>query len=80
MIGDAGLAEYNNLYDTGHLQSDGAMIQFMEDQQMVQFVGTIGCMTLRNMGQGLIIVEMQMVQIALCITTYGIAKVVVLWW
>ena len=33
MIGDAGLAEYNNLYDTGHLQSDGAMIQFMEDQQ-----------------------------------------------
>ena len=33
MIGDAGLAEYNNLYDTGYLQSDGAMIQFMEDQQ-----------------------------------------------
>ena len=33
MIGDAGLAEYNNLFDTGHLQSDGAMIQFMEDQQ-----------------------------------------------
>ena len=33
MIGDAALAEYNNLYDTGHLQSDGAMIQFMEDQQ-----------------------------------------------
>ena len=33
MIGNAGLAEYNNLYDTGHLQSDGAMIQFMEDQQ-----------------------------------------------
>ena len=27
MIGDAGLAEYNNMYDTGHLQSDGAMIQ-----------------------------------------------------
>tara|TARA_B100001564_G_scaffold358487_1_gene377286 strand:- start:3047 stop:6400 length:3354 start_codon:yes stop_codon:yes gene_type:complete len=33
MIGDAGLAEYNNIYDTGYLQSDGAMIQFMEDQQ-----------------------------------------------
>jgi len=33
MIGDAGLVEYNNLYDTGHLQSDGSMIQFMEDQQ-----------------------------------------------
>ena len=32
-ISDAGLAEYNNLYDIGHLQSDGAMIQFMEDQQ-----------------------------------------------
>ena len=33
MIGDAGLVEYNNLYDTGHLQSDGSMIQFMEGQQ-----------------------------------------------
>lgn len=33
MIGNAGLIEYNNLYDTGHLQSDGSMIQFMEDQQ-----------------------------------------------
>ena len=33
MVGDAGLVEYNNLYDTGHLQSDGSMIQFMEDQQ-----------------------------------------------
>ena len=33
MIGDAGLIEYNNLYDTGHLQSDGSMIQFMEGQQ-----------------------------------------------
>ena len=33
MVGDAGLVEYNNLYDTGHLQSDGAMIQFMEGQQ-----------------------------------------------
>jgi hypothetical protein len=33
MIGDAGLVEYNNLYDTGHLQSDGSMIQFMEAQQ-----------------------------------------------
>ena len=32
MVGDAGLVEYNNLYDTGHLQSDGSMIQFMEDQ------------------------------------------------
>ncbi|MEL1236518.1 MAG: hypothetical protein VXA61_07555, partial [Candidatus Neomarinimicrobiota bacterium] len=33
MVGDAGLVEYNNLYDTGHLQSDGSMIQFMEGQQ-----------------------------------------------
>ena len=33
MIGNSGLIEYNNLYDTGHLQSDGSMIQFMEDQQ-----------------------------------------------
>ena len=33
MIGNAGLAEYNNIYDTGYLQSDGAMIQFMEEQQ-----------------------------------------------
>ncbi len=33
MIGNAGLVEYNNLYDTGYLQSDGSMIQFMEDQQ-----------------------------------------------
>ena len=33
MIGNSGLIEFNNLYDTGHLQSDGSMIQFMEDQQ-----------------------------------------------
>ncbi len=33
MIGNAGLAEYNNIFDTGYLQSDGAMIQFMEEQQ-----------------------------------------------
>ena len=33
MVGSAGLVEYNNLYDTGHLQSDGSMIKFMENQQ-----------------------------------------------
>ncbi len=32
-IGNSGLVEYNNLYDTGHLQSDGSMIQFTEDEQ-----------------------------------------------
>ena len=32
-VGNSGLVEYNNLYDTGHLQSDGSMIQFTEDEQ-----------------------------------------------
>mgnify|MGYP001238104980 FL=1 len=32
-IGNSGLVEYNNLYDTGHLQSDGSMIQFTEAEQ-----------------------------------------------
>jgi len=32
-VGNSGLLEYNNLYDTGHLQSDGSMIQFTEDEQ-----------------------------------------------
>tara|TARA_X000000950_G_scaffold28768_1_gene31068 strand:+ start:2174 stop:7858 length:5685 start_codon:yes stop_codon:yes gene_type:complete len=32
-VGNSGLVEYNNLYDTGHLQSDGSMIQFTEAEQ-----------------------------------------------
>ena len=32
-IGNSALVEYNNLYDTGHLQSDGSMIQFTEAEQ-----------------------------------------------
>ena len=47
MIGDAGLAEYNNLYDTGHLQSDGAMISLWKINRMGPFAGIIGCMILK---------------------------------
>ena len=32
-VGNSGIVEYNNLYDTGHLQSDGSMIQFTEAEQ-----------------------------------------------
>ena len=32
-IGNSALVEYNNIYDTGHLQSDGSMIQFTEAEQ-----------------------------------------------
>lgn len=31
--GNAGLIEYNDIYDTGYLQSDGAIIHLMEGQQ-----------------------------------------------
>lgn len=31
--GNAGLLEYNDMYDTGYLQSDGAIIHMMEGQQ-----------------------------------------------
>ena len=68
MIGDAGLAEYNNLYDTGHLQSDGAMIQFMEDQQDGAICRYNWLHDTEKYGARLIIVETQMEQMALCIT------------
>ena len=77
MVGDAGLVEYNNLYDTGTLQSDGSMIQFMEGNKMVLFVDTTGYMIRKSMAPDLTIAELQMELMESCIIIWpGTVKVV----
>ena len=67
MVGDAGLVEYNNLYDTGH-QSDGSMIQFMEGQQDGAICRYNWLHDTKSMVPDSIIAELQMELMESCIT------------